>query len=89
MSNMERIYQIDQILGAPRIVSRGELQERLGVSWATLKRDIAYMRDRLNAPVVFDRSAGRLPLREDRTAARPHRMNCPACGSPPRRSMPC
>ena len=58
MSNMGRIYQIDQILGAQRVVSRGELQERLGVSWATLKRDIAYMRDCLNAPVVFDRALG-------------------------------
>jgi len=28
------------------------------VSWATLKRDLAYMRDRLNAPIEFDRDAG-------------------------------
>jgi predicted DNA-binding transcriptional regulator YafY len=58
MSGMGRIYQIDQMLGAQRVVSRAELLERLGVSWATLKRDIAYMRDRLNAPVVFDRALG-------------------------------
>ena len=55
MSSMQRIYQIDQILGARPSVTRAELQERLGVSWATLKRDIAYMRDRLNAPLIFDR----------------------------------
>ena len=66
MSGMERIYQIDQILGARHFITRKELQERLGVSWATLKRDIAYMRDRLNAPLIFDRELGRLPLREDR-----------------------
>ena len=58
MSGMERIYQIDQILGARHSVTRKELQERLGVSWATLKRDIAYMRDRLNAPLIFDRNLG-------------------------------
>ena len=58
MSRMERIYQIDQILGARRSVTRQELQERLGASWATLKRDIAYMRDRLNAPLIFDRALG-------------------------------
>ena len=58
MSSMERIYQIDQILGARPFATRADLLERLGVSWATLKRDIAYMRDRLNAPVVFDRSLG-------------------------------
>ena len=71
MSGMERIYQIDQILGARHSVTRKELQERLGVSWATLKRDIAYMRDRLNAPLIFDRESGRLPLRENRSADRP------------------
>ena len=58
MSGMERIYQIDQILSARHFISRKELQERLGVSWATLKRDIAYMRDRLNAPLIFDRNLG-------------------------------
>ena len=58
MSGMERIYQIDQILGARHFISRKELQERLGVSWATLKRDIAYMRDRLNAPLIYDRNLG-------------------------------
>ena len=56
MSSMERIYQIDQILGVRHSVTRKELQERLCVSWATLKRDIAYMRDRLNAPLIFDRT---------------------------------
>ena len=58
MSSMQRIYQIDQILGAHHSVTRAELQERLDVSWATLKRDIAYMRDRLNAPLIFDRNLG-------------------------------
>ena len=42
MSGMERIYQIDQILSSRQSISRKELQDRLGISWATLKRDIAY-----------------------------------------------
>lgn len=50
---MERIYQIDQILGDRRFVTRKELQERLGVSWATLKRDLNYLKDRLNAPIAL------------------------------------
>ena len=58
MSGIERIYQIDQILSARKFVTRKELQERLGVSWATLKRDLPYMRDRLNAPITFDRDLG-------------------------------
>lgn len=58
MSGMERIYQIDQILSGRRFVPRNELQEKLGVSWATLKRDLAYLKDRLHAPIIFDRELG-------------------------------
>ena len=58
MSGMGRIYQIDQILAERKFVPRQELQERLGVSWATLKRDLAYLKDRLNAPIIFDRDLG-------------------------------
>ncbi len=58
MSGMERIFQIDQILAGRKFVPRQELQERLGVSWATLKRDLAYLKDRLNAPIIFDRDLG-------------------------------
>ena len=58
MSSMERIYQIDQILAGRQFVPRKELQERLGVSWATLKRDLNYLKDRLNAPIIHDRDLG-------------------------------
>jgi predicted DNA-binding transcriptional regulator YafY len=58
MSGMERIYQIDQILADRKFVPRKELQERLGVSWATLKRDLNYLKDRLNAPIIYDRDLG-------------------------------
>ena len=58
MSGMERIYQIDQILAGRKFVPRMELQEKLGVSWATLKRDLNYLKDRLHAPIIFDRELG-------------------------------
>jgi predicted DNA-binding transcriptional regulator YafY len=58
MSKTERIYQIDQILAGRTFVPRLELQTRLGVSWATLKRDLAYLKDRLNAPIIFDSDLG-------------------------------
>lgn len=58
MSNTERIYQIDQILSGRQFVPRVELQEKLGVSWATLKRDLNYLKDRLHAPIIFDREVG-------------------------------
>lgn len=58
MSINERFYKIDQLLSDRRSVSFKELQDALEVSPATLKRDLAYMRDRLNAPIVYDRESG-------------------------------
>jgi predicted DNA-binding transcriptional regulator YafY len=58
MSINERFYKIDQLLSDRRSVTFKELQDALEVSPATLKRDLAYMRDRLNAPIVFDRELG-------------------------------
>lgn len=55
MSNNERIYRIDQLLNDRKIISFQELLDKLEVSPATLKRDLAYMRDRLHAPIVYDR----------------------------------
>lgn len=65
MSNIERIYQIDQLLADRKFVPRAELQERLGVSWATLKRDLNYLKDRLNAPIIFDRELGGYRIAKD------------------------
>ncbi len=58
MSINERIYRIDQLLKDRKSISRRDLQEKLEISLATLKRDIAYMRDRLNAPIIFDKELG-------------------------------
>ena len=55
MSINERIYRIDQLLNDRKTVSFQELLNRLEVSPATLKRDLAYMRDRLNAPIIYDK----------------------------------
>jgi len=55
---LERIYRIDKLLADRRFVTRKELETKLGISWATLKRDLSYMRDRLHAPIIFDRELG-------------------------------
>ena len=55
MSINERVYRIDQLLHERRSITFQELMEKLEVSRATLKRDLAYMRDRLNAPIIFDK----------------------------------
>jgi predicted DNA-binding transcriptional regulator YafY len=58
LSRSERFYQIDQLLNTHKVMTRQALLDALDVSWATLKRDLAFLRDRFNAPIVFDREAG-------------------------------
>jgi predicted DNA-binding transcriptional regulator YafY len=55
MDRTERFYKIDQLLKGCRGLSFDRLVEALGVSRATLKRDLLYMRDRFNAPIEYDR----------------------------------
>jgi predicted DNA-binding transcriptional regulator YafY len=58
MDRTERFYKIDQLLAERLVVSFDDLRVALEVSPATLKRDLLYLRDRLNAPIVWDRGAG-------------------------------
>ena len=58
MDRTERFYRIDQLLNDKKIVPFSLLVEKLEVSRATVKRDLEYMRNRLNAPIVWDREEG-------------------------------
>jgi predicted DNA-binding transcriptional regulator YafY len=58
MDRTERFYKIDQLLSERRIVPFSVFAEKLGVSRATIKRDLEYLRNRLNAPIVWDREKG-------------------------------
>jgi predicted DNA-binding transcriptional regulator YafY len=58
MDRTERFYKIDQLIGERKLVTFAELLDILEVSPATLKRDIQYLRDRLNCPLIWDREAG-------------------------------
>jgi len=58
MDRTERFYRIDQLLSGNRVVPFSVFLERLEVSRATIKRDLEYMRNRLHAPIVWDRDAG-------------------------------
>ena len=44
-----------QLLKTHRVVSRQTFLERFEISLATFKRDLDYLRDRLGAPVIWDR----------------------------------
>ena len=58
MDRTERFYKIDQMINERKLVPFKVLQDELEVSRATLKRDLEYMRNRLNAPIIWDRDAG-------------------------------
>ncbi len=58
MDRTERFYKIDQMINERKLVPFNDLQDELEVSRATLKRDLEYMRNRLNAPIIWDRDAG-------------------------------
>jgi len=58
MDRTERFYKIDALLHANPVVGIERFLRELEVSKATFKRDIEYMRDRLNAPIEWDRTDG-------------------------------
>jgi len=55
MDRTERFHLIDQMLCNQRVVTRAQFLDTLEVSPATFKRDLEYLRDRLAAPIVWDR----------------------------------
>jgi predicted DNA-binding transcriptional regulator YafY len=57
MDRTERFYKIDHLLHERKVVPFRDLIDELSVSPATLKRDLEYLRDRLQAPIVWDRDA--------------------------------
>ena len=59
MDRTERFYKIEMLIRNRKpndgYVSFAELMDELGVSRATLKRDLEYLRSRMDAPIVYDR----------------------------------
>jgi predicted DNA-binding transcriptional regulator YafY len=65
----ERFYKIDQLLQTRRpVVPVRAFLDELGVSLATFKRDLEYMRERLNAPIVWDRELSGYRFEEQKAA---------------------
>lgn len=54
MGRTERLFRLANLLRDRTRLRFDEMQERLGVSPATLKRDIKYLREQLGAPVRYD-----------------------------------
>ncbi len=70
MDRLERFYRIDQLLKDRKAVSFSAMCSSLGISRATLKRDLEYMRERFNAPIEYDREANGYRFGKPRTGPR-------------------
>jgi predicted DNA-binding transcriptional regulator YafY len=57
MDRTERFYKIEMLIRHRGCVPFVDLMEELEVSRATLKRDLDYLRSRMDAPIVYDRFA--------------------------------
>lgn len=58
MDRSERFHKIIRLLKERRVVSRDAFLGALQVSRATFKRDLEYLRDRMDAPILWDAEAG-------------------------------
>jgi predicted DNA-binding transcriptional regulator YafY len=65
LDRTERFHLIDQMLNSSRVVSRQQFLDVLEVSPATFKRDLEYLRDRLGAPIEWDRERGGYCYRDE------------------------
>ena len=77
MDRTERFYKIEMLIRSRGSVPFAALMDELGVSRATLKRDLEYLRDRLDAPIVYDRLANGYSMRPDARDQRQVRHQLP------------
>jgi predicted DNA-binding transcriptional regulator YafY len=57
MTQTARVYKIERLIRNRGCVSFRAMLDELEISPATLKRDLAYLKDRLGAPIEYDRYA--------------------------------
>jgi predicted DNA-binding transcriptional regulator YafY len=77
MDRTERFYKIELLIKSRGSVPFADLMDELGVSRATLKRDLEYLRERLDAPIVYDRFANGYRFSPDARDARQTRHELP------------
>jgi predicted DNA-binding transcriptional regulator YafY len=58
MSDMQRLHRITYLLQVRKCIPLVDFLSELEISKATFKRDLEYLRSRLNASIVFDRFQG-------------------------------
>jgi predicted DNA-binding transcriptional regulator YafY len=75
MNRTERIYKINELLRAHKVVSFATLLAKVEVSRSTLKRDLKYLRERLNNPITHHDDLGGYRIEPTQgQAGRPHEL---------------
>lgn len=59
MSQLERIYKLDRLLRRKSAPTKREILAQFEISSAQFKRDLDFMRERLDAAITFDSTTGR------------------------------
>ena len=80
MDRTERFYKIELLIRTRGSVSFADLLAETGVSPATLKRDLEYLRGRMDAPIVYDRFTNGYKLQADPRDARQVKHQLPGVG---------
>ena len=57
MSQLTRIYRMRQMLANGRVMTRQHYVDAFGTTLSTFKRDLALLRDQIEAPIVWDQKA--------------------------------
>ena len=65
MTKTARVYKIETLIRNRGHVSFQTLLDELEISPATLKRDLDYLKDRLGAPILYDRTLNGYKFGED------------------------
>ncbi|MBC8209676.1 MAG: WYL domain-containing protein [Gammaproteobacteria bacterium] len=74
MDRTERFHLIDQMLSNKGQVSREQFLQALEISAATFKRDLEYLRDRLGAPIIWDRDRRAYCYQKSATGNSPYQL---------------
>ena len=64
MSEVSRLYKYRSLFASRRLLTVATLVTELEISRATLKRDLAKLRDQLHVPIVYDRDLGAYRLEQ-------------------------
>jgi predicted DNA-binding transcriptional regulator YafY len=71
MDRTERFYRIERLLRERKVVPRSVFLDVLEVSLATFKRDLEYLRERLEVPIEWNADKGGYELGSDRKVELP------------------